>query len=76
MAILAIVFAFAFPPLGIVFGIIGRNQIKRTGEEGSGLALAGLILGSVFTALIVIYFIAAIIAIGLAIDGYEIPDQQ
>ena len=29
----------------IVFGYMGRSQIRRTGERGAGLALAGLILG-------------------------------
>jgi hypothetical protein len=29
----------------IVFGHMARGQIKRTGEQGAGLALAGLILG-------------------------------
>jgi len=29
----------------IVLGHIARGQIKRTGEQGAGLALAGLILG-------------------------------
>jgi hypothetical protein len=40
---------FAFGPLAsipaIVFGHVARHQIKRTGEQGAGLALAGLILG-------------------------------
>ena len=31
--------------LGIVFGHLARRQIKRTGEGGAGLALAGLIIG-------------------------------
>lgn len=44
-AILAFVCAFVVPPLAIVFGYLGRNEIRRTGEQGSGLALAGLILG-------------------------------
>lgn len=48
MAILALIFAFVFSPLGIVFGLIGRKQIKRTGEGGRGLATAGLVLGIVF----------------------------
>lgn len=48
MAILALVFAFVFSPLGIVFGIIGRKQTARTGEGGRGLATAGLILSIVF----------------------------
>ena len=29
----------------IVFGYKARNQIRRTGEQGDGLALAGLALG-------------------------------
>src|ERR1700683_5077183 len=29
----------------IVFGHVARHQIKRTGEQGAGLALAGLIIG-------------------------------
>lgn len=57
MAILALIFAFVFAPLGIVFGFIARGQIKRTGESGEGLALAGLIVGGVFTLLIVAYII-------------------
>ncbi|MFC7546193.1 DUF4190 domain-containing protein [Plantactinospora sp. GCM10030261] len=51
MAILSLVFAFVFSPLGIVFGHIAKNQIARTGQDGAGLAKAGLILGYVFTAL-------------------------
>lgn len=31
--------------VGIITGHIGMNQIKKTGEQGHGLALAGLILG-------------------------------
>jgi Domain of unknown function (DUF4190) len=40
---------FAFGPLAtipaIVCGHMARSQIKRTGEQGAGLALAGLTLG-------------------------------
>lgn len=40
---------FMFGPLAtipaIVFGHMARYQIKRTGEQGAGLALTGLILG-------------------------------
>jgi hypothetical protein len=31
--------------LAIVFGYVARGQIRRTGQQGAGLALAGLILG-------------------------------
>ena len=40
---------FAFGPLptipAIVLGHVARHQIKRTGEQGGGIALAGLLLG-------------------------------
>jgi len=31
--------------LAIIFGYVARGQIRRTGESGGGLAIAGLILG-------------------------------
>ncbi len=49
MAILSLVFAFLFSPLGIVFGHMAKKQIKQTGEQGEGLATAGMILGYIFT---------------------------
>ncbi len=56
MAILALVFAFIFSPLGIVFGAVAKRQIRQTGEQGSGLAKAGFWLGIVFTVLGVLWF--------------------
>ncbi|RKN48455.1 DUF4190 domain-containing protein [Micromonospora endolithica] len=55
MAILALVFAFVFSPLGIVFGHLAKKQIRQTGEQGEGLAKAGLILGYIFTILGVLW---------------------
>ena len=43
---------------GVVLGVIALNQVKRTGEEGRGMALAGVIVGGVVTALMVIGVIA------------------
>jgi uncharacterized protein DUF4190 len=63
MAILSLVFAFVFPPLGIVFGHMAKRQIGQRGEGGSGLATAGMILGYIFTALMVLYCIGIIAAI-------------
>ena len=51
MAVLAIISAFLVAPLGVVFGAIGRRQTRRTGQNGKGLATAGLVLGVVFTLL-------------------------
>lgn len=41
-AVASFVLAFFMTLLSIIFGHIALNQIKRTGEQGRGLALAGL----------------------------------
>jgi hypothetical protein len=64
MAILGLVFAFVISPLGIVFSAIGLSQIKKRRENGRGIALAGLILGIVFTLLGVLAL--ALLAVGAA----------
>jgi hypothetical protein len=33
-------------PVGAVLGVIALNQIKDTGEDGRGLAIAGIVLGA------------------------------
>jgi uncharacterized protein DUF1707/uncharacterized protein DUF4190 len=63
---------FAFGPLAtipaIVCGHLARSQIKRTGEQGAGLALAGLILG--WAAVILgILFIVLGLAISMGMHG-------
>ena len=49
MAIASLVCAFLFAPLGIIFGHISLSQIKRTGEDGHGLAVAGLVISYLIT---------------------------
>ena len=49
MAIASLICAFLFAPLGIIFGHISLSQIKRTGEEGHGLAVAGLVISYLIT---------------------------
>jgi len=49
----------------IVFGHVARHQIKRTGEQGAGLALAGLILGWA-TMILGIALIIVVVVVGLA----------
>jgi hypothetical protein len=55
MAILALVFAFIFSPAAIVLGHLAKKQIRQTGEQGEGLATAGLWLGYIFTGLYVAF---------------------
>jgi peptidyl-prolyl cis-trans isomerase B (cyclophilin B) len=60
MAIVSLISAFLFPPLGIVFGHISLSQLKRSNEEGRGLAIAGLAIGYVVTILSVIALVIGI----------------
>jgi uncharacterized protein DUF4190 len=48
--------------LAIVFGFIARNQIQQSGgtQQGSGMALAGIILGFIWIGISLIYWIAVI----------------
>ena len=63
------------PIVGIITCHIALNQIKRTGENGRGLALAGTIVGYVLTALVIlgtilfIAFFSWIISEGVMYDG-------
>jgi hypothetical protein len=44
-----------FGLVGVITGHIGLNQIKKTGEEGRGLAIAGLIIGYIQIAAVVLF---------------------
>ena len=61
MAILSLIFAFVFAPVGIVLGHIAKKQIKQTGEQGDGLATAGLVISYIFTGLAVLGCCGAIL---------------
>ena len=67
---------FAFGPLptipAIVLGHVARHQIKRTGEQGAGMALAGLLLG--WAAVVFgILAIAGLAVFAVAHVGHAIP---
>jgi hypothetical protein len=63
LAILALVMAFVFAPAGLVLGVVARRQIRETGEEGEGLALAGIIIGSIACALVALAFVLWFVAL-------------
>jgi hypothetical protein len=73
-------FAHIIPGLGgftvavvaIITGYMARNQIKQTGEQGMGLATAGMIIGIVHIALIVvvvIFIFELVFLFGVAMFG-------
>lgn len=52
--------------LALVFGYVARAQIKRSGEAGNGMALAGIVLGWIGVGIFVL------LVIGLAADTVPI----
>jgi Domain of unknown function (DUF4190) len=69
MAILALVMAFVFAPAGLILGIVARKQIRETGEDGDGLALAGIIVGGIVTAIFAFFIVLWIIAFAAFADS-------
>jgi hypothetical protein len=70
LAIVALILGLLVPIGGIICGHIALGQIRRTGEAGHGLALAGAILGYVFTGLtiliVILYFVFLFVFLGTA----------
>ncbi|MGO4535248.1 DUF4190 domain-containing protein [Leifsonia sp. 2MCAF36] len=67
MSIVAFIATFFISILGIILGFVALSQIKRTGEQGRGLALAAIIIGFVALALGII--VAIIIGVAAANAG-------
>jgi hypothetical protein len=51
--------------VGLILGVIAMRETKRTGQEGWGLALAGTIIGGLFTVALVVV-ILLYIALGFS----------
>ena len=48
--------------LALVFGYVARRQIKSSGQKGDGMAIAGIVLGWVGVAVLIVVIIAAVAA--------------
>ena len=59
LAIVTLIVSLVVSPLAIPLGRIAMAQIERTGEQGRGLAIAGLVIGCIGIAA---FFIFAIVA--------------
>jgi peptidyl-prolyl cis-trans isomerase B (cyclophilin B) len=76
MAIVSLVCAFLFAPLGILFGHISLSQIRRTGEDGRGLAIAGLVIGyliTVFTILVMVLSVLFVVQVARHLESRHDP---
>jgi hypothetical protein len=45
--------------LALIFGIIARKQIRVNGQKGDGMAIAGIVLGCVGAATLLLFIILA-----------------
>ena len=46
--------------LALVFGLVARRQIRQTHQKGDGLAIAGIVLGWIGVAFLIVGIIVAI----------------
>jgi len=44
------------PVIGVVLGVVALTQIKRTGEQGRGLAVAGILVGVLACIAVIVVF--------------------
>jgi hypothetical protein len=56
-------------PVGAILGHVARRQIRERGEGGDGLALAGIIVGWILTALMVLLIAVYVVIIIVAINA-------
>ncbi|MFJ3392596.1 DUF4190 domain-containing protein [Leifsonia aquatica] len=71
MAIVGFILAFFVSIVGVILGFVALSQIKRTGEQGRGLALAAVIIGLVEIVLGIIFTIIIIASLGVAAANYN-----
>ncbi|HEV2966483.1 MAG TPA: DUF4190 domain-containing protein [Candidatus Dormibacteraeota bacterium] len=63
---------FTVALIAVITGYMARQQIRQTGEQGMGMATAGMIIGAVHIALLVLLVVGLIFAIfvfGLVLFG-------
>ena len=58
LAIIALVLAIVVPVAGLILGIIALYQIKKSGGEGKGIAIAAIIVS--IAIIILIIFLTAL----------------
>ena len=72
LAIISLVSSFFVSLAAVICGHIALSQIKKTGERGRGLAIAGLVLGYLGLVVGIIFVIIFVVFIVAAADsGYS-----
>lgn len=68
-ALVGLVFCGLPSVAGLVFGVIAMRETRRTGQDGYGLALAGVIIGGLITAGLVLMIL---LWIGVFASGFSL----
>ncbi|SEO13101.1 DUF1707 and DUF4190 domain-containing protein [Actinacidiphila rubida] len=53
----------------VILGHLARRQIRRTGEQGDGMAVAGLVLGYIVSAALAVSLAVIVLAIVMVASG-------
>lgn len=69
-AIVSVPLAVIVAPLGILFGVLAKREIRRTGEDGSDLATAGIVVGAALIAITVLLIVAWVMFVN-AMSGFS-----
>jgi hypothetical protein len=59
--------------LALIFGFVARKQIKEHGQKGDGMAIAGIVLGCVGLATLLLVII--LVAVGVHHTTYNFQNQ-
>jgi peptidoglycan biosynthesis protein MviN/MurJ (putative lipid II flippase) len=57
--------------LAVILGHVAHSQIKRTGDDGKGMATAGLVLGYIGTILYLVMIIALVTAVDATVTDFQ-----
>jgi len=65
------ILAFFVNLVGVILGFVALSQIKRTGEQGRGLAIAAIVIGFISLVLGIIISISVFASLGAAMNTYN-----
>ena len=71
LAIVGFILAFFVNIVGIILGFVALSQIKRTGEQGRGLAIAAIVIGFAEILLGILLAIVFSVVFGAAMSHYR-----
>lgn len=65
LAIASLIVVFFSSLIGLILGHVALSQIKRSGDDGRGLALAAVIVGWTFTGVGIVIAVAAFVLVAV-----------